>query len=151
MAVRRDPANFAIQGSSIVSEQFMVTEDSIQVVDLIVDNLDDGPHPFHLHGFRPWIVAAGAGRYIGQPLDNPNPLRRDTFLVPPYSYFVLRFVTDNPGVWAFHCHLSWHVAAGLLMQINSLPSKAAQFDIPEDIISHCATPSMPRRLRRLLT
>ncbi|KIJ37532.1 multicopper oxidase [Sphaerobolus stellatus SS14] len=146
MAVRRDPQNFAMEGASIVSEQFMVTEDTVRVIDLIVDNLDDGDHPFHIHGLRPWIVAAGPGRYIGQPLDKPNPLRRDTFLVPAYSHFVLRLVTDNPGVWAFHCHISWHAAGGLLMQINSLPSKAAQFDIPEQIISHCrTTPSTMKR------
>jgi len=30
------------------------------------------------------------------------------------------------------------MAAGLLMQINSLPSKAAEFDIPQAIISNCA-------------
>ena len=52
----------------------MITEDSIQVVDLLIvrvvlsvswyanvdvlsiqNNLDDGDHPFHLHGHRPWM------------------------------------------------------------------------------------------------
>jgi len=36
MAVRRDPKKFAIEGASIAEEQFMVTENSIQVVDIIV-------------------------------------------------------------------------------------------------------------------
>lgn len=40
-------------------------------------------------------VASGPGRYIGQSLDNPDAFRRDTFLVPPWSYYVIRFVTDN--------------------------------------------------------
>ena len=30
------------------------------------------------------------------------------------------------------------MAAGLLMQINSLPTKAAQLDIPQTIVSQCA-------------
>lgn len=109
-------------------------------------------------------MGTGAGRYIGQTLNNTNPLRRDTVLIPAYSYLVLRFVTDNreyivsfpfpylamtnvilttvvaiAGLWAFHCHLAWHMAAGLLMQISSLPSKAAQLDIPQDIIDQCAS------------
>ena len=29
------------------------------------------------------------------------------------------------------------MAAGLLMQINSLPSKTAQFDIPQQIMDQC--------------
>ena len=34
--------------------------------------------------------------------------------------------------------LAWHMAAGMLMQINSLPSKAAQLDIPRAIVEQCA-------------
>jgi hypothetical protein len=69
MAVQQ---NAPVSGSSIVSgDQFMVTEDSIQVIDLQIvsllplltqhpltmrqDNLDDGGHPFHLHGHSPWM------------------------------------------------------------------------------------------------
>ncbi|KAI0092237.1 multicopper oxidase 2A [Irpex rosettiformis] len=129
---------YASTGGSVQpGDQFMITEDSIEVVDLIIDNLDDGDHPFHLHGHRPWIMGTGAGRYQGQALNSTNPLRRDTMVIPAYSYMVLRFITDNPGLWAFHCHLVWHMAAGLLMQINSLPTKAGQLDIPQVIIDQC--------------
>ncbi|THH31935.1 hypothetical protein EUX98_g2246 [Antrodiella citrinella] len=117
--------------------QLMITEDTIEVIDLLVNNLDDGDHPFHLHGHRPYIMGVGAGRYIGQALNEVNPLRRDTVLIPAYSWTILRFITDNPGLWAFHCHIAWHMAAGLLTQINSLPSKAAQLDLPQAIIDQC--------------
>lgn len=40
-------------------------------------------------------MGTGVGRYIGQPLNNTNPLRRDTILLPSYSWLVMRFVTDN--------------------------------------------------------
>jgi hypothetical protein len=40
-------------------------------------------------------MGTGAGRYVGQPLNNTNPLRRDTILIPAFSYLVIRFVTDN--------------------------------------------------------
>ena len=82
--------------------------------------------------------------------------RRDTVIIPAYSWMILRFVTDNPGLWAFHCRerhssffwcnipdsialsdIVWHMAAGLLMQINSLPSKAAQLPIPQTMIDMC--------------
>ncbi|KAH9016794.1 multicopper oxidase-domain-containing protein [Lactarius pseudohatsudake] len=121
------------------------------VLDVRVDNLDDGDHPFHLHGHRPWMyvtssdldvfltgsrsrrMGIGPGRYIGQALNATSPLRRDTILIPAYNWVVLRFITDNPGLWAFHCHLAWHMAAGLLMQFNSLPSALAKLDVPQDI------------------
>ncbi|KZS96979.1 extracellular multicopper oxidase [Sistotremastrum niveocremeum HHB9708] len=135
----KNSSSFAEEGAGIssVGDQLIVTEDRISVIDFEVDNLDDGDHPFHLHGHRPWIVGAGAGRYTGQPLNSTNPMSRDVILIPAYTYVVLRFVTDNPGVWAFHCHLSWHMAAGLLMQFNSLPSVSSQFDIPQAILSQC--------------
>ena len=31
------------------------------------------------------------------------------------GYTVIRFVADHPGVWLFHCHIEWHVAAGMEM------------------------------------
>src|SRR5579864_8733442 len=39
----------------------------------------------------------------------------NTLIVEGYGYALLRFITDNPGAWAFHCHITWHMEAGLLM------------------------------------
>ncbi|KAI0269650.1 hypothetical protein BGY98DRAFT_937730 [Russula aff. rugulosa BPL654] len=114
----------------------LVQETSYLYGGLDTDNLDDGDHPFHLHGHRPWIMGSGAGRYSGQELNATSPLRRDTVLIPAYSWTVLRFVTDNPGVWAFHCHIAWHMAAGLLMQISSQPSVLSELTVPEDIVTY---------------
>ena len=41
-------------------------------------------------------------------------VKKDTVIVPDGGYTVLRFYTENPGVWLFHCHLSFHVEAGWL-------------------------------------
>ncbi|KAI8611842.1 Cupredoxin [Chytriomyces sp. MP71] len=30
-----------------------------------------------------------------------------------FGYVMIRFVADNPGVWLFHCHIGWHLSAGL--------------------------------------
>ncbi|CAL1697521.1 unnamed protein product [Somion occarium] len=89
-------SSYAPNGGSLQdSSQFLITENSIQTVDLLINNLDDGDHPFHLHGHRPWIMGTGSGRYIGQPLNTKSPLRRDTVLIPAYSWMILRFITDN--------------------------------------------------------
>ena len=40
-------------------------------------------------------MGAAQGRYIGQTLNEQNPIRRDTFLIPAYSWMIIRFVTDN--------------------------------------------------------
>jgi len=91
--------------------------------------LDEGTHPFHLHGHKFWVMAQGDGNFnYSMPLD-PNPVTRDTVslrksalgvIANPsegYGFTLIRFVSDNPGAWAFHCHISWHMEAGLLMTI----------------------------------
>jgi len=37
---------------------------------------------------------------------------KDSVVVPDGGYVVLRFISDNPGIWSFHCHLSFHLEAG---------------------------------------
>lgn len=32
-----------------------------------------------------------------------------------------RFIANNPGIWYFHCHIDWHMAAGLNMIIIEAP------------------------------
>lgn len=101
-----------------------------------MNNLDTGiDHPYHLHGAEFYIVARGNGTitsstYSGLTFTTSNPPRRDTVRQPPSklksvqlthalmnqiviprnSYAVLRFVTDDPGVWPLHCHIGWHLA-----------------------------------------
>ena len=75
LAVHQNPTGFAPDVAGIGSgDQLLLTADSIQVIDLQVvralfcffyvscslthaeqNNLDDGDHPFHLHGHRPWM------------------------------------------------------------------------------------------------
>ncbi|SGY20472.1 BQ5605_C016g08067 [Microbotryum silenes-dioicae] len=111
-----------------------------QVVDIIINNYDDGDHSFHLHGNKFWIVGSGNGRYQNQNLNNANPLYRDTTLLSAYTWTVLRFVADNPGMWMFHCHLSWHMAAGLAMQWLVQPSQIP--NPPQVMLAQCATMSV---------
>ncbi|KAJ5946827.1 hypothetical protein N7454_003666 [Penicillium verhagenii] len=108
-----------------------------QVVEIIVNNGDSGSHPFHLHGHQFQVInrAPGYGEHFydylnGDPVayDSSNhtsfpkyPARRDTLVLPPQGYFVIRFVADNPGVWIFHCHIDWHLSQGLAMLLIEAP------------------------------
>jgi len=96
------------------------------VVDLIVNNHDTGEHPLHLHGHVMFVLgmaAAGSGDYnaTNAVLDLTNPVIRDTASVNPNSWIYLRVVANNPGIWVFHCHIDWHITAGMLMVFAESP------------------------------
>jgi iron transport multicopper oxidase len=98
------------------------------VVEIILNNLDTGKHPFHLHGHNFQVISRsldGSGPYNAsnttQTVFPKTPMRRDTFLVRPLSNFVIRFRADNPGIWLFHCHIEWHTASGLIATFIEAP------------------------------
>lgn len=67
-------------------------------------------------------------------------MRRDTILVAPNGHAVLRFRTDNPGVWVFHCHIEWHVASGLIATFIEAPLEiqaALSSKIPQEHFELC--------------
>lgn len=75
-----------------------------QVVQIVVDNDDTGKHPFHLHGHNVqvvWRSEEDAGFFADSNVtesDFPQiPMRRDTVVLNPQGFMVLRFVADNPG------------------------------------------------------
>ncbi len=61
-------------------------------------------HPIHLHGM-PFEVFAKDG----YPL--PQPYKCDTVWVAPGDRWDVIVTADNPGVWAFHCHILSHAEA----------------------------------------
>lgn len=111
------------------------------VVDLLVNNLDDGSHPFHLHGYKFWILRASSGNFKFHQYDEVDPsleyMKRDTVNIPGYGYALIRIVADNPGVWPFHCHIGWHMEAGLLMQLNVLSSIYRNWEFPDAWMELC--------------
>lgn len=48
-------------------------------------------------------------------------MRRDTVTVPAQRHVVLRFAADNPGVWALHCHIAWHMEGGMFVSLLERP------------------------------
>jgi len=60
------------------------------------------------------------------------------------SSIVLRFVADNPGVYSFHCHIEWHIEAGLMATFIEAPDMLqANLTIPEDHLEICKTLGIP--------
>jgi iron transport multicopper oxidase len=68
-----------------------------------------GPHPVHLHGHAFSVVrSAGNSSY-----NFVDPVVRDVVSIGSAGDNVtIRFFTDNPGPWFFHCHIDWHLDAG---------------------------------------
>jgi FtsP/CotA-like multicopper oxidase with cupredoxin domain len=62
-------------------------------------------HPMHLHGHSFQVIGIN-----GKSL---NGAVRDTILVPPLSTVTVVFDANNPGTWYLHCHILWHLAAGM--------------------------------------
>ncbi|KAG0636008.1 Cupredoxin [Tuber brumale] len=74
-----------------------------QVIEIILNNLDPGKHPFHLHGHNFQLVHRSpddSGPYNSTSLQNPPkiPMRRDVVLVRPNGNLALRFRADNPDM-----------------------------------------------------
>ncbi|KAI4732130.1 hypothetical protein E4T49_00226 [Aureobasidium sp. EXF-10728] len=86
-----------------------------------------GGHPMHMHGHNMYVLAEGFGEWDNKVTNPSNPQRRDTIWVQPAkdkdtpAYIVLQIDQDNPGVWPFHCHIAWHVSAGLYVSILERP------------------------------
>ena len=74
-------------------------------VELVLVNKTPMPHPMHLHGHEYQVVEIDGQRFAGAV--------RDTVLVPPGRRVVVAFDANNPGLWAFHCHLLYHLDAGM--------------------------------------
>jgi FtsP/CotA-like multicopper oxidase with cupredoxin domain len=78
-------------------------------IELVMRNGTAMAHPMHLHGHSFQVSAIN-----GQPLRGAM---RDTVLVPPRATVKVAFDADNPGLWAYHCHNLYHLAAGMFTTV----------------------------------
>ena len=131
------------------STQLIYQTTGTPTIDILIQNLDDGNHPFHLHGYKFWLLAQGHAYPPPTPdlyasLNLTNPLRRDVASVEAFGWTLLRFVADNPGVWAFHCHLGWHTEAGLMMVFASRVEEMRVMDVPGEVRGLCEMEGVER-------
>jgi FtsP/CotA-like multicopper oxidase with cupredoxin domain len=66
-------------------------------------NLSMWNHPMHLHGHRFWVTGSDGDRW-------PRSAWRPevTHIVGVGQMRDFEFIADNPGDWAFHCHMAHH-------------------------------------------
>ncbi|BGP10757.1 ferroxidase fet3 [Rhodotorula toruloides] len=115
------------------------------VLDLMVINFDANAHPFHLHGFSYQLTRLAMDVTSDDPALNPphtlgakNPMRRDTIIIPAGGAVNLAVRADNPGAWIFHCHIQWHMEAGLAVVFMVDPLGAQQsMTIPQVMVDQC--------------
>jgi FtsP/CotA-like multicopper oxidase with cupredoxin domain len=71
-------------------------------------------HPMHLHGLAQRVIAKDG--YPIQPYD------ADTIVVAPGERYTVLVHADNPGVWAWHCHILSHAedATGMMGMVTAL-------------------------------
>jgi FtsP/CotA-like multicopper oxidase with cupredoxin domain len=137
--------------------EFVIGHSGPEVVDVILQNFDEGNHPFHLHGHQMFVLASGHGYFPGykklglaedgKGLLDPsnstvvdNPLRRDVAAVEGFGWLLIRFVADNPGIWLFHCHMIWHGESGMAMQFLSRLDMLKNWTIPQHNRALCDVP-----------
>jgi CopA family copper-resistance protein len=68
-------------------------------------------HPIHLHGHFFELVNGNAGHH---------PMKH-TVNVLPGGKIMFDLTADNPGDWAFHCHLLFHMHAGMFNVVTVRP------------------------------
>ena len=163
LSVGKDATNPIVYGHA-ANPQVL---DYFDTVEVVVNNYDTGGHPLHLHGHNFQIVQRSfndAGPYGGQLINPPaTPIRRDVVKVNQGGYVVLRFIADNPDkcpstpcppytiadlivarVWAWHCHIDWHLIAGFFVTFIEAPLQLqAKQSVPADQFQVCKDQGLP--------
>ncbi|TAQ85442.1 hypothetical protein B7494_g6220 [Chlorociboria aeruginascens] len=107
-------------------------------VDIILNNLDDKGHPFHLHGYSFYVLSthkARTGSYdvynpfdeskepAGGPMNMINPIMKDTVFIPRMGYVVIRFKADNEGLRHLKKYLLTHYLSSGFFTVTSYGTK----------------------------
>ena len=73
-------------------------------------------HPMHLHGV--FMELQNGQRGAQAP-------RKHTISVPPFEIVEAHLTFDEPGPWAFHCHLLFHMMTGMFVRVEVTEAVAA--------------------------
>ncbi len=103
------PYVWTINGSSYPNQLSLDVKEG-QRVQLSITNASQMPHPMHLHGHIFEVSEIDGQKVTGAV--------RDTVLVPPKSTIKVLFDANNPGIWAYHCHIVYHLATGMFTVIK---------------------------------
>jgi FtsP/CotA-like multicopper oxidase with cupredoxin domain len=95
-------------------------------VEIVLRNKTGMTHPMHLHGHDVKVTEIDGKKVNGA--------LRDTLIVPPKSTIKVIFDANNPGVWAFHCHILYHALVGMFTVLK-YDGAGTQFWQPEKTLS----------------
>jgi FtsP/CotA-like multicopper oxidase with cupredoxin domain len=79
-------------------------------VEILFVNQTPMSHPMHLHGHEFQVMAINDQQFPGAV--------RDTVMVAPGHRVLVAFDANNPGHWAMHCHLLYHLEAGMFTTVQ---------------------------------
>ncbi|RUS29517.1 Cupredoxin [Jimgerdemannia flammicorona] len=145
-----------LDGNNLPNSTLAINVAKNAVVELTIWNDDVTEHYFHLHGHQFWVMGSGqALNNVIKPGPTQNFPVRDTIAVPGcrkranntgegicgggLGYVRVRFIADNPGVWLLHCHMEWHMAAGLAATfvVDADGLRATRGSLPAAIRNTC--------------
>jgi uncharacterized cupredoxin-like copper-binding protein len=97
------PLGFVLNGKSFPATSPLTASRGDWV---LIHLANDGEllHPMHLHGYHFTVVGQD-----GFPLSPANRYSVDTLVVAPGTRYDILVKADQPGAWAFHCHILSHV------------------------------------------
>ncbi|KAI8062685.1 Cupredoxin [Gongronella butleri] len=128
----------------------------MDVVDIVIQNARDTDepcraHPFHTHGHSHFWISHGVGTYNpktdSQVRNIPHPILKDTTVMYPdpapdaadddlaCGWIKLRILADNPGYWAFHCHITPHMYMGMMAVLEEATDRLPAY-LKESIKCH---------------
>ncbi|WP_268235250.1 copper resistance system multicopper oxidase [Aquisalinus luteolus] len=79
-------------------------------------------HPIHLHGMF-FDLVNGGGNHLP---------RKHTVIVKPGEKLSVDISAEHVGDWAFHCHLLYHMHAGMMQVVSVLPSGKTEHSMSHD-------------------
>lgn len=74
-------------------------------------------HPMHLHGMFVELLN-------GQPAATMP--KKHIVIVPPGQSYSVMLTANEEGTWAFHCHLLYHMAAGMMTELTVTRAEASR-------------------------
>ncbi|KAI9302883.1 multicopper oxidase-domain-containing protein [Cunninghamella echinulata] len=106
-----------------------------ETIDIVFQNVEHKGrcliHPWHTHGHSHYLISSGVGEYNHE-VDKdirtfPHPIYKDVTTVyntevnpdtKGCGWTKVRLYTDNPGIWAVHCHVTAHMMLGKIAVIE---------------------------------
>lgn len=93
------------------------------------------PHPIHLHGmFFDVVIPDSDALGVGGAGDHKP--RKHTIIVKPGEKLSVDVSADHVGDWAFHCHLMYHMHAGMMQVVTVMPHDMARPGIEHESMDH---------------